>query len=204
MPFKFVAKFTIIFFLKKIKKFLFLHRNIYCGYSLEVPQWGASNEFQQCIILELLYTTVNYMIVSDISVQTKMYRFNIKKETIYVYKNVWIVKKKWPSYQKCIDYYIEKWRFMFTKTYRLYRKMTIQTKMYRLYRKIIIYVYKKCREYIAKWPIMVIFLYTLYTLKSHFLKSIQICLVLLWTLAKVLYRGCGIPIPRLNAALVWL
>ena len=27
--------------------FLFLHENICCGYSLEVPQWGTSNEYQQ-------------------------------------------------------------------------------------------------------------------------------------------------------------
>ena len=25
--------------------FLFLHKNICCGYSLEVPGWGASNEY---------------------------------------------------------------------------------------------------------------------------------------------------------------
>ena len=27
--------------------FLFLHKNICCGYSLEAPQWGASNEYTQ-------------------------------------------------------------------------------------------------------------------------------------------------------------
>ena len=27
--------------------FLFLHENICCGYSLEVPQWGTSNEYPQ-------------------------------------------------------------------------------------------------------------------------------------------------------------
>ena len=27
--------------------FLFLHENIYCGYSLKVPQGGTSNEFPQ-------------------------------------------------------------------------------------------------------------------------------------------------------------
>ena len=29
--------------------FLFLHENICCGYSLEVPQWGTSNEYPQHI-----------------------------------------------------------------------------------------------------------------------------------------------------------
>ena len=29
------------------EKMLFLHKNIYCGYSLEAPQWGASNEYPQ-------------------------------------------------------------------------------------------------------------------------------------------------------------
>ena len=24
---------------------IFLHENIYCGYSLEAPRWGASNEY---------------------------------------------------------------------------------------------------------------------------------------------------------------
>ena len=27
--------------------FLFLHENIHCGYSLEAPRWGASNEYPQ-------------------------------------------------------------------------------------------------------------------------------------------------------------
>ena len=31
--------------------FLFLHENIYCGYSLEAPQRDASNEYQQCMFL---------------------------------------------------------------------------------------------------------------------------------------------------------
>ena len=31
--------------------FLFLHENIYCGYTLEVPQWGTSNVYQQHMFL---------------------------------------------------------------------------------------------------------------------------------------------------------
>ena len=31
--------------------FLFLHENIYCGYSLEAPHWGTSNEYQQHMFL---------------------------------------------------------------------------------------------------------------------------------------------------------
>ena len=31
--------------------FLFLHENICCGYSLEVPQWGTSNEYPQHMFL---------------------------------------------------------------------------------------------------------------------------------------------------------
>ena len=31
----------------KVIFFLFLHENTYCGYSLEAPQWGASNEYPQ-------------------------------------------------------------------------------------------------------------------------------------------------------------
>ena len=31
--------------------FLFLHKNICCGYSLEVPRQGASNEYPQRMFL---------------------------------------------------------------------------------------------------------------------------------------------------------
>ena len=31
--------------------FLFLNKNICCGYSLEAPQWGASNEYPQHMFL---------------------------------------------------------------------------------------------------------------------------------------------------------
>ena len=31
--------------------FLFLHKKIYCGYSLEAPRWGASNEYPQHMFL---------------------------------------------------------------------------------------------------------------------------------------------------------
>ena len=31
--------------------FLFLRKNICCGYSLEVPRWGASNEYPQHMLL---------------------------------------------------------------------------------------------------------------------------------------------------------
>ena len=33
--------------IRKIIVFLFLNENIYCGYSSEVPRWGASNEYPQ-------------------------------------------------------------------------------------------------------------------------------------------------------------
>ena len=32
--------------------FLFLHKNIYCGYSLEAPYRGASNEYPQHMFSE--------------------------------------------------------------------------------------------------------------------------------------------------------
>ena len=31
--------------------FLYLHKNIYCGYLLETPQWGTSNEYPQSSFL---------------------------------------------------------------------------------------------------------------------------------------------------------
>ena len=36
---------------KKFDIFLFLHKNIYCGYSLEVPRRGTSNEYPQHMFL---------------------------------------------------------------------------------------------------------------------------------------------------------
>ena len=38
----FSAKKVLIFF-------LFLNENIHCGYSLEAPHWGTSNEYPQCM-----------------------------------------------------------------------------------------------------------------------------------------------------------
>ena len=40
---------TLHFFKLKIVFFLFLHKKICCGYSLEVPWWGASNKYPQHI-----------------------------------------------------------------------------------------------------------------------------------------------------------
>ena len=37
----------VLFQLKSINSFLFLHENICCGYSLEAPCRGASNEYPQ-------------------------------------------------------------------------------------------------------------------------------------------------------------
>ena len=35
-------------------------QNIDCGYSLEPPQWGSSNEYPQSMFLEeIIYTPVN-------------------------------------------------------------------------------------------------------------------------------------------------
>ena len=44
-----VSLFVFLFFLPKSKDFffLFLHKNIGCGYSLEVPRRGTSNEYPQ-------------------------------------------------------------------------------------------------------------------------------------------------------------
>ena len=36
----------------KIIFFLFLYENIYCGYSLEAPCQGASNEYTQHVFME--------------------------------------------------------------------------------------------------------------------------------------------------------
>ena len=43
--------------------FLFLHKNICCGYSLEVPRGGTSNEYPQhmCLFVLRFYGSVNPM-----------------------------------------------------------------------------------------------------------------------------------------------
>ena len=45
---EYIALDKMLFFNKKVLiVFLFLHENICCGYSLEVPQRGTSNEYPQ-------------------------------------------------------------------------------------------------------------------------------------------------------------
>ena len=64
-------KYTENFTTKKIENFqikiliffLFLLKNIDCGYSLEPPRWGGSNEYPQSMfwaeIRKIMYTPVN-------------------------------------------------------------------------------------------------------------------------------------------------
>ena len=41
----FIAPNEVLFLTQEYRYFLlFLHKNIYCGYSLEAPPWGISNE----------------------------------------------------------------------------------------------------------------------------------------------------------------
>ena len=45
----------------QIKKFDIFHmsaQNIDCGYSLELPQWGSSNEYQQSMFLAEIRTII--------------------------------------------------------------------------------------------------------------------------------------------------
>ena len=51
--------------------FLFLHENVYCGYQLEVPLWGTSNEYLQHISLrnkkkKIMWITLMYSISTDL------------------------------------------------------------------------------------------------------------------------------------------
>ena len=48
----------VLFSIQKVLIFfLFLHENICCGYSLEVPQRGTYNEYQQHVFVEKLVPT---------------------------------------------------------------------------------------------------------------------------------------------------
>ena len=50
---KIIALGKMLFFNSKVWIFfLFLHENICCGYSLEAPRWGASNEYPQHVFME--------------------------------------------------------------------------------------------------------------------------------------------------------
>ena len=52
MYIEFIAVDKVLFFnIKVLILFLFLHKNIRCGYSLEAPHRGASNEYPQYMIL---------------------------------------------------------------------------------------------------------------------------------------------------------
>ena len=53
--------FFVFFFLfqpRSIDIFLFLHENIICGYSLEVPQWSASDEYPHIILYRRNKTSI--------------------------------------------------------------------------------------------------------------------------------------------------
>ena len=47
-----IATNKALFIRKMLISFLFLHENICCGYSLEAPRWGTSNEYPQHMFLE--------------------------------------------------------------------------------------------------------------------------------------------------------
>ena len=49
---QFIATDKALFFIRKmLVSFLFLNKNICCGYSLEAPRWAASNEYPQHMFL---------------------------------------------------------------------------------------------------------------------------------------------------------
>ena len=60
-----LMQYTAIFHCCKNKKniFLIFAQNIDCGYTLEPPQWGGSNEYPQSMFwsknTEIMYTPVN-------------------------------------------------------------------------------------------------------------------------------------------------
>ena len=65
-PFKYIENFTTKignFQIKKNDIFLFFSQNIDCGYSLEPPRRGGSNEYPQCMLFskirKIMYTPVN-------------------------------------------------------------------------------------------------------------------------------------------------
>ena len=57
----------------------FVHENIYCGYSLEVPHWGTSNEYPQ-----YMFSWRNKKNISDLWLKKGMHQEN-KKKLCYVY-----------------------------------------------------------------------------------------------------------------------
>ena len=70
--------------------YLFLHKNICCAYSLEVPWWGTSNEYTQHTFL--WGTVENYprIIMKYSSIRTPLDIVTLNTLTVKTYNNKWI------------------------------------------------------------------------------------------------------------------
>ena len=60
---------AFFFFIRKmLTSFLFLHENICCGYSLEAPQQGASNEYHNICFHGEIRKICGYPLLSVVNV----------------------------------------------------------------------------------------------------------------------------------------
>ena len=98
---------------------LFLHENICCGYSLEVPPWGASSEYPQhmfswrkiSVLLGWLFQLVDYK---------KSFRSLVKRG-----KSDWgliIIDHQWQHYDTQIKFCHSKWYWLTPWKEALFRK----------------------------------------------------------------------------------
>ena len=77
-PFGYILALNMILFFRQSKciDISFHHKNICCGYSLEAPQWGTSNEYPQHVFMEK----------RKIITKTCLYNFDPLKPHFYIVK----------------------------------------------------------------------------------------------------------------------
>ena len=109
----FTAKKVLIFF-------LFLNENIHCGYSLEAPHWGTSNEYLQCMFSSrqaLLMSTHNVCFCWDwgtsneypqcmFPLRNKKYILHLKPAFVWSYAYYWPQNLYLSSYPFCLVLWI--------------------------------------------------------------------------------------------------
>ena len=81
--------------------FLFLHKNIYCGFSLEAPHWGTSNEYPQyiCFLCRMKKNRITFWLKKSLLPGTMwvlIWNFDIAKI-------IWLKGKNCKSWLKCFS-----------------------------------------------------------------------------------------------------
>ena len=83
--------------------FLFLLKNIGCGYSLELPYWGGSKEYPQSMFRAEIWNISEFL--------SENFHFLVVKLSIYLEKHVFVMRRQFAWNVKI--YYLEKIRKIF-------------------------------------------------------------------------------------------